>query len=92
VLVRYFGTQGGQLENNIRISAGRPSDTDKLVAALRKYESTRYSSSAATALGAHKGVDCLLWDMDGVLLDVSQSYRTAILEVRYVQSMASLKA
>jgi len=25
VLVRFFGTQGGQLENNIRISAGRPS-------------------------------------------------------------------
>ena len=92
VLVRYFGTQGGQLQNNIRISAGRPSDTEKLLAALLKYESTRYSSSAAAALGAHKGVDCLLWDMDGVLLDVSQSYRTAILEVRDVQAMAVSKA
>lgn len=80
VLVRYFGTQGGQLQNNIRISAGRPSDTQKLIAALQKYEATRYNAAAAKALGAHKGVECLLWDMDGVLLDVSQSYRTAILD------------
>ena len=28
VLVRYFGTQGGQLQNNIRISSGRPQDID----------------------------------------------------------------
>jgi histidinol-phosphate aminotransferase len=31
VLVRYFGTQGGQLQNNIRISAGRPMDIDRLL-------------------------------------------------------------
>jgi len=34
VLVRYFDKPG--LENCIRISAGRPQDTDKLIAALRK--------------------------------------------------------
>jgi beta-phosphoglucomutase-like phosphatase (HAD superfamily) len=26
------------------------------------------------------GVQCLIFDMDGVLVDVSQSYRTAIVE------------
>ena len=80
VLVRYFGSQGGNLQNNIRISAGRPSDTEKLIAALKKYEATRYNADAAAALATHRGVECLLWDMDGVLLDVSQSYRAAILE------------
>lgn len=80
VLVRFFGTQGGQLENNIRISAGRPSDTEKLIAALKKYEATRYQPDAVAALAQHSAVDCLLWDMDGVLLDVSQSYRAAILQ------------
>jgi histidinol-phosphate aminotransferase len=34
VLVRYFDKPG--LENCIRISAGRPQDTDRLVAALKK--------------------------------------------------------
>jgi len=80
VLVRYFGTQGGQLQNNIRISAGRPSDTEKLFAVLNKYEAERFNVEAAATLATHKGIDCLLWDMDGVLLDVSQSYRTAILD------------
>ena len=34
VLVRYFNKPG--LDNCIRISAGRPEDTDKLVSALQK--------------------------------------------------------
>jgi HAD superfamily hydrolase (TIGR01548 family) len=55
-------------------------DTAKLIAALQKYETERYQPSAVRALKQHSAVDCLLWDMDGVLLDVSQSYRTAILE------------
>ena len=38
--------QGGDLRNNIRISAGRPSDTLKLFAALNLYEATRYKSAA----------------------------------------------
>jgi len=36
VLVRYYARPG--LENYIRVSAGRPSDTDALLAALRKLE------------------------------------------------------
>lgn len=37
ILIRYFGQQGGSiLENYIRISAGRPQDTDKLLAVLRE--------------------------------------------------------
>jgi len=38
VLVRYFGTQGGQLQSNLRISAGRPQDTEKLINALKEFE------------------------------------------------------
>ena len=38
VLVRYFGTQGGQLQSNLRISAGRPKDTQRLIAALKAFE------------------------------------------------------
>ena len=37
ILIRYFGQQGGDiLQNYIRISAGRPQDTDKLLAVLRE--------------------------------------------------------
>mmetsp|Transcript_14102 Transcript_14102/g.34479 ORF Transcript_14102/g.34479 Transcript_14102/m.34479 type:complete len:639 (-) Transcript_14102:74-1990(-) len=80
VLVRYFGTQGGQLQNNIRISAGRPADTDKLIAALEAFEKERYNVKAAEELEKLKDVECLVFDMDGVLVDVSQSYRTAIVQ------------
>jgi histidinol-phosphate aminotransferase len=34
ILVRYFARPG--LENCLRVSAGRPSDTDALLAALRR--------------------------------------------------------
>jgi len=81
VLVRYFGTQGGALENNIRISAGRPQDIDRCLAALEAYEKERWDEEAAKKLQEIAGdVECLIFDMDGVLVDVSQSYRTAILE------------
>ncbi|KAJ1487307.1 pyridoxal phosphate-dependent transferase [Baffinella frigidus] len=80
ILIRYFGTQGGQLQNNIRISAGRPQDTVRLIAALEAFAAERFNPAAAATLGELKGVDCLLFDMDGVLLDVSQSYRQAILD------------
>ena len=39
VLVRYFDKPG--LDNCIRVSAGRPQDTDRLVAALRKIAATQ---------------------------------------------------
>eukprot|EP00283_Hemiselmis_rufescens_P020966 CAMPEP_0173440546 /NCGR_PEP_ID=MMETSP1357-20121228/23109_1 /TAXON_ID=77926 /ORGANISM="Hemiselmis rufescens, Strain PCC563" /LENGTH=613 /DNA_ID=CAMNT_0014406043 /DNA_START=77 /DNA_END=1915 /DNA_ORIENTATION=- len=80
VLVRYFGTQGGQLQNNIRISAGRPQDIDKCIKALDEYEKLRYDEEAAATLKGLGDVEALIFDMDGVLVDVSQSYRTAILD------------
>ena len=61
VLVRYFPT--GQLARCVRISAGRPKDTEKLFDAL------------ADIMGAPT---CLLLDMDGVLADVGDSYRASI--------------
>jgi len=39
ILVRYFDTP--LLRNHLRISAGRPSDTDAVVAALREIVSTQ---------------------------------------------------
>jgi len=81
VLVRYFGTQGGQLQNNIRISAGRPEDTARLFAALKGFEEERWSQPDADALAALKpSLQCVLFDVDGVLLDVSKSFRQAIVE------------
>ena len=38
ILVRYFNTPG--LQDHIRISAGRPADTDTLVKALRHWKAT----------------------------------------------------
>ena len=38
VLVRFFGSQGGDLHKYIRISAGRPSDTDRLMTVLREMQ------------------------------------------------------
>lgn len=43
---------------------------------LEEFAAERYNQEAATALEALKGVECLIFDMDGVLVDVSQSYRT----------------
>ena len=47
---------------------------------LEEFEAERFNEEAFKALEGLKDVDCLIFDMDGVLVDVSQSYRTAILE------------
>jgi hypothetical protein len=35
IIIRYFGSQGGDLHNYIRISAGKPEHTDAVLAALK---------------------------------------------------------
>lgn len=45
ILVRYFAKPG--VDNCIRISAGRPQDTDRLVTALRQLEQARKSDDTA---------------------------------------------
>mmetsp|Transcript_5531 Transcript_5531/g.6420 ORF Transcript_5531/g.6420 Transcript_5531/m.6420 type:complete len:839 (-) Transcript_5531:634-3150(-) len=71
VLVRYYPK--GSIAGFIRISAGRPSDTDALIKALRVVEMEQFGRCAKI-----HGLDALIFDMDGVLAEVSQSYRKAI--------------
>lgn len=71
VLIRYFSTP--VLKDYIRISVGRPSDTDKLVEVLSGIENTWKMLDDYVP-------QALIFDMDGVIADVSMSYRTAILE------------
>jgi histidinol-phosphate aminotransferase len=83
VLVRYY--PAGRLANCVRISAGRPCDTDRLLAALREAGAEQAAAhgpflpagaaAAATAFPRR----ALLWDMDGVLVGVGDSYRAAII-------------
>lgn len=52
IIIRYFGTQGGDLQNYIRISAGKPEHTDAVIAALEvsNYRPT-FLIMAATGAG-----------------------------------------
>jgi len=78
VLIRFFGSQGGDLHKYIRISAGRPSDIDRLMEVLREFP-TNPDFPSLPGLPLPKA-EVLIWDMDGVLADVSCSYRTCIVE------------
>ena len=87
VLVRcYAGGPYKQLENVIRISCGRPRDTDRLLELLHTVEKEHNLISPLTPAVpllsrlSQVPVLALLLDMDGVLADVSQSYRTAIIQ------------
>ena len=87
VLVRcYAGGPYKQLENVIRISCGRPRDTDRLLELLHTVEKEHNLISPLTPTApllsriSQVPVRALLLDMDGVLADVSQSYRTAIVQ------------
>ncbi len=71
VLVRYFSTT--VLKDYIRISVGRPSDTNALVAPLQALENTWKILEEYVP-------EALIFDMDGVIADVSQSYRQAIID------------
>lgn len=73
VLVRYYST--ALLANHFRISAGRPADTDRLISVLSEFENHMRQRFAAT--------QAVLFDMDGVLVDVSTSYRQCILQTAH---------
>lgn len=68
ILVRYFTNP--LLVSFFRVSVGRPSDTDAFISHLRQLEKNVLHVYEPQAW---------LWDMDGVLADVSQSYRQAII-------------
>ena len=87
VLVRcYAGGAYRQLDHFIRISCGRPRDTDRLLEvllAIEKEHSLIHPPTPASPLLSRLSsapVRAILFDMDGVLADVSQSYRTAIIQ------------
>jgi len=73
VLIRYYPK--GALSNFVRISCGRPKDTKLLVDALEKLEAAGSLVMSSDELPQPKA---LLLDMDGVLAEVSMSYRRAI--------------
>jgi len=79
VLVRYYPK--GALAGYIRISCGRPGDTDLLVEGLRSIQ--RGEDVVGNGVRPMKPRAILL-DMDGVLAEVSQSYRQAIISTAAV--------
>jgi len=68
ILVRYFTNP--LLIHYFRVSVGKPSDTDALISSLKQLEKNVLDIYVPQAW---------IWDMDGVLADVSQSYRQAII-------------
>lgn len=74
ILVRYY--PNGRLAGYIRISAGRPSDTDRLIAVMKDIGRAQ---EAAHGKPLPCSPTALIWDMDGVLVEVSGSYRAAII-------------
>jgi histidinol dehydrogenase len=93
VLVRcYAGGNYRILDNYIRITAARPVDTDRLLAILEDLDQDFGDSAASDSkqvsefglsgalISSLPAPAALLWDMDGVLADVSQSYRRAIID------------
>eukprot|EP01121_Diplochlamys_sp_Union-15-3_P008038 TRINITY_DN2101_c0_g1_i3.p1 TRINITY_DN2101_c0_g1~~TRINITY_DN2101_c0_g1_i3.p1 ORF type:complete len:647 (+),score=120.59 TRINITY_DN2101_c0_g1_i3:1248-3188(+) len=73
VLLRYYSSS--ELKDYIRVSVARPQDTDKFLWALNMVSSSKLLSS----LNGFKPEGVLL-DMDGVLVNVSLSYRQAIID------------
>lgn len=71
-LVRYYSTP--ELQSCIRISVGTPEDTKKLANYLEKIHTKDFLADYV------KECEAILWDMDGVIANVSGSYRTAIIE------------
>jgi len=71
-LIRYYSSP--DLQSSIRISVGTPEDTKKLETFLDGLDKKDFLGDYA------KQCEAILWDMDGVIANVSGSYRTAILE------------
>eukprot|EP00924_Labyrinthula_sp_SR-Ha-C_P014779 snap_masked-scaffold_43-processed-gene-1.54-mRNA-1 protein AED:0.01 eAED:0.04 QI:0/-1/0/1/-1/1/1/0/850 len=67
ILTRYYSSKA--LAGFFRISVGKKQDTDRVIAAMNEIISEKDEV---------RNVEGLIWDMDGVLADVSKSYRTAI--------------
>ena len=76
VLTRYYAS--GRLRGCIRISTGRPEDIDRLLAAVAAVAAEHEAAHGPVVLP--KRANALLWDMDGVLVDVAGSYRQAIVQ------------
>jgi histidinol-phosphate aminotransferase len=81
VMTRFFGTQGGSLECHVRISAPTEAGYPRLMRALRAARDGKISLAAerARVVIAANRPQAVLFDMDGVLADVSSSYRRAII-------------
>ena len=76
VLTRYYSS--GRLRGFFRISTGRPEDIDRLLTALAAVQAEHEAVHGPVLLP--KRTNALLWDMDGVLVDVAGSYRLAIIQ------------
>jgi len=63
---------------------GRPRDTDRLLQVLRQLDSKASASFTAPLLEGRGAPAAVLFDMDGVLAEVSASYRRAIIETAAV--------
>lgn len=77
VLVRYY--PNGRLAGYIRISAGRPVDTDRLLA-VTKDLGAQQAAKHGPVLPCAAPPAAVIFDMDGVLVEVSASYRAAIID------------
>jgi histidinol-phosphate aminotransferase len=92
ILVRYYPS--GRLAGYIRISCGRPQDTDRLVKALESIGQEQATVHGIPLCMKNLVIsptnplvgrfypslpNVILWDMDGVLVEVASSYRAAII-------------
>jgi histidinol-phosphate aminotransferase len=80
VLVRYYPS--GRLAGYLRVSAGRPADTDRLLAVIADIGASQRAKHGAhlpTGPGTAGAPAAVIFDMDGVLVEVAGSYRAAIL-------------
>jgi histidinol-phosphate aminotransferase len=74
ILIRYFGKP--PLADYVRISAGRPAETQQLLDALRILD----SSEVYKRLESFRGYKAIIFDMDGVLADEGRSYRQSTVQ------------
>jgi len=77
IIIRYFGSQGGALYNYIRISSSLPWHTEKIIHALAQLILPPQKAIHSVLDGYRP--EAILFDMDGVLADVSESYMQAII-------------
>lgn len=90
IVIRYFGGSNKALASFIRISSGAPADMQRVVAALSWLLSRPQerlcpvvptaADARAFAASLPRELRCILFDMDGVMANVTQSYRECILQ------------